>query len=61
MPAMSRLGYPGAARSGLRRGIGAGSFRWIPGISGIPSAMSTTAMVIRPMRTMACSLPVTPG
>jgi hypothetical protein len=32
--------------------------RWIPRH---PSALSTTAMMIRPMRTMACSLPVTLG
>ena len=54
-------GYPGAARCGPAAGIGAGSFRWIPGTPGIMSAMSATAMMIRPMRTIACSLPVPPG
>ena len=60
MPAMSRLGIralPGPACGG----------HWCRQLpldtrhSGIPSAMNTTAMMIRPMRTMACSLPVTPG
>jgi hypothetical protein len=53
--------YPGAARSGPAAGIGAGSFHQVPGTPGTMSAMSTTAMMIRPVRTMACSLPVTPG
>jgi hypothetical protein len=54
-------GYPGAARSGPAAGIGTGSFHRIPDTPSTRSAMSTTAMMIRPMRTMACSLPVTPG
>jgi rod shape-determining protein MreB len=54
-------GYPGAARSGPAAGIGTGSYRWIPATPGTRSAMSTTALMIRPIRTMACSLPVTPG
>ena len=35
-------------------------FHWIPGTPGTRSAMSTT-MMIRPMGTLACSLPVTLG
>jgi hypothetical protein len=49
---------PGPAR---RLASGTGGFYRIPDTSSTRRVIRTTAMMIRPMRTMARSLPVTPG
>jgi len=58
--------YRGAAGPARRLAWRTGGFHRIPDTSSTRSAMSTTAMMIRPLmigpiRTMARSLPVTPG
>lgn len=54
---MSRLGI----RALPGRACGWHWRRQLPPDTRHPGAMSATAMMIRPMRTMACSLLVTPG